>query len=128
MFDNIDAIATVAVRDLDAARRFYEQTLGLRPVDSEGTEVIVYRAGKSSLNVYRSQFAATNKATAVTWNVGNAIDDLVAKLKTKGVRFEHYDMPGISRQGDLHVCGAMKVAWFKDPDGNILNLHNGGKS
>ena len=128
MFDSIDAIATIAVRDLDAARRFYEKTLGLKAVDSEGDEVIVYRTGKSSLNVYRSQFAGTNQATAVTWNVGGAIEDIVAKLKAKGVNFEHYDMPGITRQGDLHVCGGMKVAWFKDPDGNILNLHNGAKS
>jgi catechol 2,3-dioxygenase-like lactoylglutathione lyase family enzyme len=128
MFDSIDAIATIAVRDLDAARRFYEKTLGLKPVDFEGNEVIVYRTGKSSLNVYRSQFAGTNQATAVTWNVGGAIEDIVAKLKAKGVSFEHYDMPGITRQGDLHVCGSMKVAWFKDPDGNILNLHNGAKS
>jgi catechol 2,3-dioxygenase-like lactoylglutathione lyase family enzyme len=128
MFDHIDAIATVAVRDLAAARRFYEQTLGLKPIDSEGEEVIVYRSGKSSLNVYRSQFAGTNQATAVTWNVGNAIDDVVARLKAKGVEFEHYEMPGITRQGDLHLCGAMKVAWFKDPDGNILNIHNGAKA
>jgi len=120
MFEPIDAIATVAVRDLAAARRFYEQTLGLKPIDSEGDEVIVYRSGKGSLNVYRSQFAGTNKATAVTWNVGNAIEDIVTGLKAKGVKFEHYEMPGITRQGDLHLCGAMKVAWFKDPDGNTF--------
>jgi catechol 2,3-dioxygenase-like lactoylglutathione lyase family enzyme len=128
MLENIDAIATVAVRNLDAARPFYERTLGLKPIDAEGEEVIVYRCGKSSLNVYRSEFAGTNKATAVTWNVGGAIDDIVASLRNKGVAFEHYDMPGLTRQGDLHICGGMKVAWFKDPDGNILNLHNGGSA
>ena len=126
MFENIDAIATLAVRDLAAARRFYEQTLGLKQADSEGDEVIVYRCGRSLLNVYRSQFAGTNKATAVTFNVASAIDTIVTGLKAKGVTFEHYDMPGITRQGDLHVCGGMKVAWFKDPDGNLITLHNGG--
>jgi len=126
MFENIDAIATLAVRDLPSARRFYEQTLGLTPVDAQGDEVIVYRCGRSALNVYRSQFAGTNKATAVTFNVGGGIDALVTSLRAKGVTFEHYDMPGLTRQGDLHVCGGMKVAWFKDPDGNIINLHNGG--
>ena len=38
--------------------------------------------------------------------------------------FEHYDLPGMTRQGDLHVAGDMKVAWFKDPDGNIHSLIN----
>ena len=43
----------------------------------------------------------------------------------KGITFEHYDMPGMKREGDIHVDGDMKVAWFKDPDGNILNVVSG---
>jgi hypothetical protein len=54
--------------------------------------------------------------------VGEDIADIVRGLKGKGVSFEHYDMPGINREGDLHIVGDMKVAWFKDPDGNILNI------
>jgi hypothetical protein len=46
----------------------------------------------------------------------------VQQLKAKGITFEHYDMPGVTREGDIHVAGDMKVAWFKDPDGNILNI------
>ena len=122
MFDNIDAIATVAVRDLGAARRFYEQTLGLKPIDSQGEEVIVYRTGKSALNVYRSQFAGTNQATAVTWNVGGAIDDVVAKLKAKGVKFEHYDGIVTDAKGISPRAGGGKVAWFNDPDGNTFAI------
>jgi hypothetical protein len=49
----------------------------------------------------------------------------VRELKTKGVAFEHYDMPDVIREGDIHVADNMKVAWFKDPDGNILNVING---
>ncbi|MDH6591766.1 catechol 2,3-dioxygenase-like lactoylglutathione lyase family enzyme [Variovorax sp. TBS-050B] len=124
MLGNIDAVANLAVKDLAAARRFYEDTLGLAQVDAEGDEVIVYRSGNTRINVYRSDFAGTNKATAVTWSVGAEIDRLVAALKAKGVPFEHYDMPGAQREGDLHVFGKIKVAWFKDPDGNILNLIN----
>ena len=75
--------------------------------------------------MYRSQFAGTNQATAVTWQVGDDIGRIAAALKDRGVRFEHYDMPGTTLEGDLHVMGGMKVAWFKDPDGNILNLING---
>jgi uncharacterized protein YqgV (UPF0045/DUF77 family) len=58
----------------------------------------------------------------VTWAVGDEIDRIVKTLKAKGVTFEHYDMPGTTLEGDIHVGHGMKVAWFKDPDGNILNL------
>ena len=125
MLGNIDAVANLAVKDLAVARRFYEETLGLAQVDAEGDEVIVYRSGNTRINVYRSSFAGTNQATAVTWQVGTDIERIAAALKAKGVRFEHYDMPDTRLEGDLHVMGGMKVAWFKDPDGNILNLING---
>jgi len=58
----------------------------------------------------------------VTWALGGDIERIVSALKEKGVRFEHYDMPGTKLEGDVHVMDKMKVAWFKDPDGNILNL------
>lgn len=123
MLGNKDAVATVAVKNLAAAKQFYEGTLGLKQIDAEEDEVIVYGSGNSRINVYRSQYAGTNKATALTW----AVDDVegeVRALKSKGVSFEHYDMPGMKREGDLHIGGDMKVAWFKDPDGNILNIIN----
>jgi catechol 2,3-dioxygenase-like lactoylglutathione lyase family enzyme len=125
MLGNKDAATNIAVRNLDTARKFYEGTLGLKPVDSEGEEVIAYRSGGSTLLVYRSEFAGTNKATAATWTVGDDVEGEVRRLKEKGVRFEHYDMPGMKREGDVHVGGDMKVAWFKDPDGNILSIANG---
>jgi hypothetical protein len=49
----------------------------------------------------------------------------VRTLKGRGVKFEHYDLPGMTRSGDIHIGGDMQVAWFKDPDGNILNIVNG---
>lgn len=121
MLGTQDANANIAVKDLKKARRFYEDVLGLEPVAEEGEELVVLKSGNSHLNVYRSQYAGTNKATAVTWMVGD-VEDAVKELKAKGVVFEHYDMPGLTREGDVHVGGDMKVAWFKDPDGNILNI------
>jgi hypothetical protein len=59
----------------------------------------------------------------VTWSVDD-VDAEVKELKKKGVAFEHYEMPGSTLEGDVHVFGDMRVAWFKDPDGNILNLIN----
>lgn len=125
MLGTRNASANLAVRDLAVARRFYEGTLGLQPVDAEGDALVVFRSGDTVLNVYRSQFAGTNQATAVTWVVGDRLDDEVRALQDKGVRFEHYDLPDMTRGGDIHRCGDRRVAWFKDPDGNILNIVSG---
>ena len=117
-----DVAATIAVKDLDTAKRFYEDKLGLKLVHAEGSEALMYQTGDSKLLVYRSQFAGTNRATAATWSVGGDVDEVVQALRAKGVSFEHYNMPGMKREGDVHVAGKMKAAWFKDPDGNILGL------
>ena len=121
MLGNKDAAANIAVKNLDIARNFYEDTVGLKPVGGEGDEVIVFRSGNSTINAYRSDYAGTNKATAVTWMLDD-VEGAVSALKAKGVKFEHYDMPDMTHKGDVHIGGDMKVAWFKDPDGNILNI------
>ena len=120
MLSDNSAIATVAVKNLEAAKKFYEGTLGLAKV-MENDEVLAFKTGASTLFVYRSQFAGTNKATGVTF-VAEEVDDLVRTLKSRGVTFEHYDLPRMTRHGDVHVAGTMKTAWFKDPDGNIFSL------
>ena len=117
-----DAVANLAVKDLAKAKAFYEGVLGFEAVGREGDELIVYRSGKTTFNVYRSKEAGTNKATAVTWMVGDRVQAVVEELKAKGVTFEHYDMPGLTLEGDVHVGYGMHVAWFKDPDRNILNI------
>jgi catechol 2,3-dioxygenase-like lactoylglutathione lyase family enzyme len=122
MLGDKDAAANIAVRNLETAKRFYQNTLGLAQVSVEGQEAIVFKSGNSTVIVYRSQYAGTNQATAMTWVVGEDIEEVVQQLKAKGITFEHYDMPGVTREGDIHVAGDMKVAWFKDPDGNILNI------
>jgi catechol-2,3-dioxygenase len=118
---NTDAIATIAVKKIAPAKKFYEGTLGLKPMPTEETGVQGYKSGNSSVLVYESQYAGTNKATAATWAVEN-LEGVVRDLKAKGVRFEHYDFPGATRQGDVHSTGKTKAAWLKDPDGNILAL------
>jgi catechol 2,3-dioxygenase-like lactoylglutathione lyase family enzyme len=116
------AIATVAVKDLTAARKFYSDTLALKSAAHQEEGTLSYQVGSSELLVYESRFAGTNEATAVTWIVDDTAD--VAKaLAAEGVRFEHYDdLPGTTREGDLHLAGKLKLAWFKDPDGNIHSL------
>ena len=119
-----EAVGTIAVKDLAVARKFYEGTLGLKMEDDHGTEAHTYRTGGSRVIVYRSQYAGTNKATALNFMVGAEVDNVVKTLRDRGVRFEHYEMPGLKLEGDVHVADSMRVAWFKDPDGNILCLMN----
>jgi catechol 2,3-dioxygenase-like lactoylglutathione lyase family enzyme len=120
-----DAMATIAVKDIKTAGKFYGGTLGLKLTGTEGPTVHSYQSGKSTILVYESRYAGTNKATAATWVVGAGIEAIVKDLKAKGVAFEHYDLPDTTRQGDLHVAGDTRVAWFKDPDGNILSIVSG---
>lgn len=124
MLGNTGAIATIAVKKIEPARKFYEGILGLKPVPTEETGVQTYKSGKTNVLVYESQFAGTNKATAATWAVED-LEGVVRDLKARGIRFEHYDMPGAARKGDIHGTGKTKAAWFKDPDGNILALVSG---
>ena len=115
------AYPTVAVKDMTVARKFYEETLGLREVSTQGPGFVSYRTGESMLFVYKSRFAGNNDATVVTWIVAD-VDTTVEALKARGVAFEHYDMPGMTLEGDVHVAGRTRVAWFKDPDGNIHSV------
>jgi catechol 2,3-dioxygenase-like lactoylglutathione lyase family enzyme len=125
MLGKADATPMIPVKDLDRARTFYEDTLGLKTKGEMGGEVLRMESGDTEINVYRSEFAGTNKATALTFEVDDAEKE-VAALKDKGVFFEHYDVPGLTPQGDLYVAEGFKTAWFKDPDGNILSLAEGG--
>ncbi len=121
MLGKADATPMIAVKDLDRARKFYEETLGLETVETMGEEVASMKSGDTRIDVYRSDYAGTNKATALTFGVDD-IQSEVAELKDKGVFFETYDMDGLEKQGDIYVGEGMKTAWFKDPDGNILSL------
>jgi catechol 2,3-dioxygenase-like lactoylglutathione lyase family enzyme len=124
MLGGKDAAVTLAVSDVERARDFYENTLGLE-VLSEMPGAILYKSGSSVVLVYPSEYAGTNQATAAAWAVGDDFDAIVDGLRAKGVTFEHYDdLPETTREGDVHVIGEFKSVWFKDPSGNILNVGN----
>ena len=127
MFQNADVQPMLPVKDLKAAERFYEEILKLKKIDSTDGVVSVYQSGKTKLCVYRSEFAGTNKGTAAVWEVKD-VEGTVKELKAKGVTFEHYEMPGLTLQGDIHAAGEFQVAWFKDPGGNILSVANGART
>ena len=124
MLGGKDAAATLAVSDLDRARDFYENTLGLEP-QQEVPGAMLYKSGSSVVLIYPSEYAGTNQATAASWAAGDDFDAIVESLKAKGVTFERYDdLPETTREGDVHITGEFKAVWLKDPDGNILNVIN----
>ena len=117
--------ATIAVSDVDRARKFYEETLGLQ-VKMQDPGGIMYGSGNSMVLVYPSQFAGTSQATVATWAVPD-LDAAVDELTSKGVTFEQYDMEGLKtdERGIAKLTDDIRGAWFKDPDGNILNVGEG---
>jgi catechol 2,3-dioxygenase-like lactoylglutathione lyase family enzyme len=124
MLSDHDSSAIVAVSDLERARIYYGDVLGLEPVDEGGEEgVLVYRTGRTKLVVYESDFAGTNQANAVVWGVGDEIDEIVAALEAKGAEFAHYPEIG-QLEGNVHVAGEARLVWIRDPDGNLLHLNN----
>lgn len=124
MLKNHDSSAIVAVSDLDRARAFYGDVLGLE-LDNRATEqgVLTYRTGATRLVVYESEYAGTNRANAVVWGVGEDLDAIVAALEARGAAFEHY--PEIGRlEGNVHVAEGARLVWLKDPDGNVLHINS----
>lgn len=121
MLGKHDVGATIAVSDLSVARPFYEEALGLE-VSMEMGDAVIYSSGSSRLLVYRSEYAGTNKATAATWSAGPDFDEVIGDLDGKGVPFEHYDLPGTTREGHVHTMDGMRGVWVRDPDGNILSI------
>jgi len=127
MLKDRSSTAIVAVRDMNRAREFYQNRLGLTLAEpsSMGDEVLTFRTGNTALVVYRSDFAGTNRANAVVWDVGDEIEAIAADLAARGVAFEHYEMPNTTYRDGVHHAGDFRMAWFKDPDGNVLHLNSG---
>ena len=121
MLGKADATPMIAVKDLDRARKFYEDKLGLKAKETMGGEVFEVKSGDTTFEVYRSEFAGTNKATALNFEVDD-IESEVGALKEKGIFFEKYNVEGLTPKGDIYEGEGIKTAWFKDPDGNILSL------
>jgi catechol 2,3-dioxygenase-like lactoylglutathione lyase family enzyme len=125
MLGSRDSSAIVAVRDIDQARAFYRDILGLTLEDEGEGQALTFRTGATRLIVYPSEFAGTNQANAVVFTMQGDLVEAVRALSDKGLAFEHYDLPGLTLNGDVHEAGLVKLAWFRDPDGNLIHLVEG---
>jgi catechol 2,3-dioxygenase-like lactoylglutathione lyase family enzyme len=119
MMESATMHATIAVTDLERAKAFYGGTLGLSAKE-ERSDGVIYESGGTWVLVYPSQFAGTNQATTMTFEVSD-LEAAVTELSGKGITFEQYDFPGLKtdERGIAEIQGE-RGAWFKDPDGNIL--------
>lgn len=124
MLGSLNVHAVLAVKDVAAAKTFYENTLGLTKISEDPAGGVMYQSGSTKLLIYPSQSAGSNQATAASWETDD-VDGAAKDLQAKGVAFEHYDLPGVTLEGDVHVMGSNRGVWFKDPDGNVLCVSNG---
>ena len=117
-------LSTAAIRayipasNVARARKFYEQTIGLRP-RQEYSGGVIYECGGAEVFMYPTPNAGTSKASQAYWQVAD-VEAEVAELKARGVKFEEYDMPGVTMKNSIATAGGAKTAWFKDTEGNIL--------
>ena len=121
MFADGQVGASLAVTDIDRARKFYSETLGFTIGRESPGGTLFQGGGGSAFFVYPSSFAGTNKATAMAVNVTD-FDDVVAELRGKGVAFIDYDMGDFSTVDGVAQTPEGPAAWFSDPDGNIIGL------
>ncbi len=124
MFDNTPLHPVLPASDLERARRWYSEKLGLDPVTEDEYGGLQYEAGGGTFLVYLSEFAGTNRATAAGFRVDD-FDGAIASLRAKGVVFEDVDFGEFGSTVDGVISmpdGTDKAAWFKDSEGNILSL------
>ena len=128
MYGNTALHPVLPASDLDRAKRWYSEKLGLEPVREDKYGGAEYEIGGAMFLVYQSEFAGTNNATAAGFRVDN-FDAAVAELRSAGVVFEDVDFGefGSTVDGVLTMPGSTdKAAWFKDSEGNILSLSKMG--
>jgi catechol 2,3-dioxygenase-like lactoylglutathione lyase family enzyme len=121
-FPSTQATCILPVKDMARARRFYEDTLGLEVVGGKADGKFVYRCGGTEVALFPKAEGTKAEHTALSFQVAD-IGAAIAELKQRGVRFADYDYPGLKTVEHVCVLGSEKAAWFEDPEGNILCLH-----
>jgi predicted enzyme related to lactoylglutathione lyase len=112
----------VPVSDLGRARRFYGEALGLEPQGAAGDGTVLFTCASGAIGLVQKPVPDPATHTTASFEVED-IGETIADLTRRGIRFEDYDLPGLKTVDKVCVLGGEKAAWFKDPDGNILCLH-----
>jgi catechol 2,3-dioxygenase-like lactoylglutathione lyase family enzyme len=116
--------AIVAVSDLERAREFYTNTLGLEPSSDAMDGVLAYATGSTTLVVYRSDGVRAGTGNAVAWSAGDDVEAIAEALRAKGVTLEEYPELGMAIDRGVHTADGFAGIWFRDPDGNILHVNS----
>jgi len=119
MLQNSPMYAYLPAKDVERARQFYEGKLGFKPTREVGGGVSYEFGRGTGCFLYPTPNAGTSQASQAFWQVED-IEREVADLKSKGVTFEQYDVPGMDN--GIATGGGAKAAWFKDTEGNILAI------
>lgn len=122
MFQTAQVTAMLPVKDLERARRFYEQQLGFEHGAAQPDGKLVYRCAGTEIALFPRPGGTKAEHTAVSFRVDD-IRASIRQLEARGVQFADYDLPGLKTVEHVCVLGAEKAAWFQDPEGNILCLH-----
>jgi len=121
MLEKSKAFSGFAVPDIEKAKRFYGETLGLKVSEEHGL-LTLHLAGGNSVLIYPKPNHVPATFTVLNFPVEN-VDRAVEDLKKRGVRFEVYDLPDIKTDENGIMRGnGPTIAWFKDPAGNILSV------
>jgi len=127
MLSSASVTANIPAADLDRARSFYADRLGMTPAAEvpEGGMLIYRTGGGTTFSVYQTEFAGQAGHTIAQFHVDDVQGEARA-LQSKGVTLETYDMPGVTWDDGVADLGGMgQAAWFKDSEGNILCIDSG---
>jgi catechol 2,3-dioxygenase-like lactoylglutathione lyase family enzyme len=122
LISDCEVTSILPVKDLARARRFYEEQLALEVLGARPDGKFAYRCGGTTIALFPKADGTKAEHTALSFRV-DRIEPAVAELQRRGVRFADYDLPGLKTVGHVCVLGSEKAAWFEDPEGNILCLH-----
>ncbi|WP_458779378.1 VOC family protein [Arthrobacter sp. D3-16] len=115
-------MAVLPAKDINRAKDFYRDKLGLEPSGSMEEDSLMYRCGSGTgFLIYQTDNAGTAKNTQMGWETDN-FDAEMEELRRRGVVFEDYDQPGLKTENGVASSDWGKSAWFLDSEGNILNI------
>jgi catechol 2,3-dioxygenase-like lactoylglutathione lyase family enzyme len=124
MFADRDATVMVPATDLDRAKAWYRDKLGLTPLRADDNGAAYRLGGGAPMFLYKSDYAGTAEHTLISFSSPDLEADMRA-LRGKGVSFIDYDLPGLKTTNGLAVFGPVRNAWAKDSEGNILGFVEG---